>query len=421
MITDAADERIQVGGDDREAESARAHYSRSILSAGTAERKSQPLPARDFLFVQSTTEIGGAESVLLNLFKASEELRRRSLVATLGYGNGDLPAQLRRAGALVLTFKMPRLRYGWRLIPVFRELRALVRGASVRAIVGNGAHPSAVGGVLARLSGVRSVSLVHQICAYPLRANDPRLVGALLAPCDLLIAVSRAAETAVAKLRPKTPHALVYNGTPLRDVSADEADSARSELGTGPFDTLIGVFGRLQRTKGQDVLIEAFARIAAERPHLRLAIVGGSVFGLEPEYADELKAAVERLGLAQRTVFTGFRTDVPRLMAACDIVCNPSRAPESFGMAIVEAMMLGRPVVAAAGGGPSEIVASDEHGLLVPPDDVAALAAALASLADDRERRRRIGEAARTRARAHFSSEVMAATLLRRLDELVSR
>jgi glycosyltransferase involved in cell wall biosynthesis len=419
MITDAADARVQIGSDDREAES--AGHSRSILPDGATEGKSQTVSGRDFLFVQSTTEVGGAESVLLNLFRASEELRRRSVVATLGYGSGDLPEQLRRAGALVITFKMPRLRYGWRLLPVFRDLRALVRRAGVRAIVGNGAHPSAVGGVLARLSGARSVFLVHQICDYPLRANDPRLVAALLAPCDLLIAVSRAAETAVARLRPRTPHALVHNGTAVRDVSPAEAQTARAELGARPADTLIGVFGRLQRSKGHDVLIDAFARIARDRPNLRLAVVGGSVFGLEPEYADELKRAVNRLGLGDRTVFTGFRSDIPRLMAACDIVCNPSRAPESFGMAVVEAMMLGRPVVAAAGGGPSEIIATEEHGVLVPPGDVPALAAALAVLADDPERRRRLGAAARVRARSEFSSDVMAATLIHRLDELVGR
>jgi hypothetical protein len=65
------------------------------------------------LFVQSTTELGGAEKVLLNLFTASDELRRRRLIATLGFGSGDLPSRLRAVGAEVMEFEMPRLRQMW--------------------------------------------------------------------------------------------------------------------------------------------------------------------------------------------------------------------------------------------------------------------------------------------------------------------
>src|SRR6185437_4155513 len=81
-----------------------------------------PSAHRDFLFVQSTTEVGGAETVLLNLFETSEELRRRSLIATLGFGNGDLPERLRSAGAEVVELKMARLRHPWKLASTFHAL-----------------------------------------------------------------------------------------------------------------------------------------------------------------------------------------------------------------------------------------------------------------------------------------------------------
>jgi glycosyltransferase involved in cell wall biosynthesis len=105
-------------------------------------------------------------------------------------------------------------------------------------------------------------------------------------------------------------------------------------------------------------------------------------------------------------------------MAACDVVCHTSRVPEPFGLVIVEAMALGRSVIATEGGGPSEIIASDEYGLLVPPGDSRALARSMLALVDDPDRRRALGENARERVRREFSIDVMASRLLEYLDAL---
>ena len=126
-------------------------------------------------------------------------------------------------------------------------------------------------------------------------------------------------------------------------------------------EVLFGVFGRLQRWKGQDVFVEAAAEVARRHPQARFAIVGGSVFGLEPEFLEGLKRRVAELNLVDRLVFTGFRKDVAALMAACDVVCHTSRVPEPFGLVVIEAMMLGRPVIATRGGGPSEIIDSGRY------------------------------------------------------------
>src|SRR5262249_27995864 len=146
---------------------------------------------------------------------------------------------------------------------------------------------------------------------------------------------------------------------------------------------------------------------------------GGATFGFEADYAEGLKAAAAGPELNGRVTFTDFRTDVPRLMAACDIVCHTSRVPEPFGLVIVEAMALGRAVIATAGGGPSEIISSPEEGVLVAPDDSRALAAAMWELVDDPGRRARLGAGGRERVRTHFSIDVMATTLLGYLDQLI--
>jgi glycosyltransferase involved in cell wall biosynthesis len=373
---------------------------------------------RDFLFVQSTTEVGGAEVALLNLFSASAELRRRSVIASLSFGEGDLPARLRAAGAEVVELPRARLREPLGLARTLLALRGLVRTRHVRVVVGNGAHPQILGGAAARLSGAKSVFLVNMIHAYPLWANDARDALAIRSPCDLMLAISKASQATLARLRPEVETRLFYWGAPLREVTEAEARAARAELGAREGDLLVGVFGRLQRWKGQDVFVEAAARVARERPASRFVVVGGSVFGLEPEFAQALRDRAQALGLADRIVFTGFRTEVARLMAACDVVCHTSRVAEPFGLVVIEAMSLARPVIATRGGGPSEIMDSDETGLLVPAEDPAALAGAIAALADDPERRRRIGARAAARVRESFSIDIMAANLLRHLDSV---
>jgi len=379
------------------------------------------LPGRDFLFIQSTTEVGGAEMVLLNLFEASAELRQRSVIATLGFGSGDLSDRLRAFGSEVVELKMGRLRHPWRAVSTFRSLRALARRLGVRAIIGNGGHPQVVGCIAARLAGARSVFLAHAIYPYPLWKNDPRDILALAGPCDLMLAVSKTAQVALSRLRPAVASRLLYNGTPARHVTpADALTARREDLRIGDHDVLIGIFGRLQRWKGQDVFIKAASRVARLRSNVKFVIVGGSVFGMEPEYLGELQADVVALGLADRLAFTGFRSDVPRLMSACDIVCNTSRAAESFGMVVVEAMAVGRPVIATAGGGPSEIIASDADGILVPPEDPEMLAQAMLALIDDPHRRQVLGERGRELVRTRFSIDVMASSLIRYLDELIA-
>jgi glycosyltransferase involved in cell wall biosynthesis len=152
----------------------------------------------------------------------------------------------------------------------------------------------------------------------------------------------------------------------------------REELGT----PIVGIVGRLQAWKGQDVLLRA--PIDAHK-----LIVGGT-FALEPDYPDTLH------GLANgRVTFAGEQPDPYPWMDAMDVVVHTSRG-EPFGLVLLEAMALGKPVVAAADGGPSEIL-TDGSGLLYPPGDHHALADAVNRILSDPESRRRLQEGARRR------------------------
>ena len=373
---------------------------------------------REFLFVQSTTEIGGAEITLLNLLAASEELRRRSLVASLGFGAGDLPARLRDVGAEVVDIPPARLRDLVGVTRTVLSLRRLARARGVRVIVGNGTHPQAIARVAGLLARVPEVYIVHALHATPIWANDKVSAGLLLAGADLMLAVSQAATDAVRRLRPGARVERLGNGTRVVDVNPEDAVAARRELGGGAQDVLFGAFGRLQYGKGQDVFVEAAARVAAAVPSARFAVIGSPTFASDQAFADGLRSRAAELGVAARFVFAGFRSDVARLMAGCDVVCQTSRLNESFGLVVVEGMAQGRAVIATRVGGPSEIIETEKDGLLIEPGDASALATAMIRLGGDAAFRDRLGVAAARSVRERFDMKIVADRLLRYLEAL---
>jgi glycosyltransferase involved in cell wall biosynthesis len=111
------------------------------------------------------------------------------------------------------------------------------------------------------------------------------------------------------------------------------------------------------------------------------------------------------LQLSDHFIFTGFRADVPRIMATSDIVVHSASEPEPFGRVIVEAMAAGRPVVATAAGGPLDIIEDQVTGLLVPPQNAALMAKAIQQLLQNREQATMIGQRAQQVAKERFSVE----------------
>ncbi|MDR5893650.1 glycosyltransferase family 4 protein [Halomonas mongoliensis] len=201
----------------------------------------------------------------------------------------------------------------------------------------------------------------------------------------------------------------------------DEARAAlRRELGVPEGAVAIGLPGRLTPGKGQEVWIEALARLAAMNPDLAWhgVLIGGLTVG---EGSDEahvaaLRRRIDELGLASRIAFTGFRRDLPRLFEALDIVCVPSRN-EAFGLTVIEAMAAGKTVIGSDSGAIPELLDA-ETGRLAAPEDAAAWAAALAELAGDDDLRQRLGQAARHRVERDFTLAAHAASLVEEYENL---
>ena len=166
--------------------------------------------------------------------------------------------------------------------------------------------------------------------------------------------------------------------------------------------------------KGHELLLLALTTLR-ELPSWVAWIVGGAQRPQELYYLSSLKKAAAALGIEDRVMFLGQRSDVPRILEAADIHCQPNTGPDSFGITFIEALYAGIPVVTTAMGGAQEIV-DDSCGILVPPNDPQALGAALQQLIQDSALRSRLGAAGPIRARQLCDP----ATQMARLGELLS-
>jgi glycosyltransferase involved in cell wall biosynthesis len=220
----------------------------------------------------------------------------------------------------------------------------------------------------------------------------------MLAPrVDAVIAISEAQLPRLQRLGYRRPAIrIIANGVEVPAVARPAGD-VREALGIDASEFLALLVATLRPEKRAELFVDAVQSAHASDPRVRGVLAGG---GSELE---RVRACAGSDGVVQ---VIGARTDVPDLMGAADAVCLASDA-EGVPMAILEAMALGRPVVATDVGGVSEAVESGETGLLVPTNDEAALAAALLRLVADPGLRRRLGEKGRQRYRECFGIDRM--------------
>jgi glycosyltransferase involved in cell wall biosynthesis len=153
----------------------------------------------------------------------------------------------------------------------------------------------------------------------------------------------------------------------------------------------------MEAGKGYGEHLEALARLPAEADW-ECWMIGAPQGGWQERFRTTLEEQVARLGIGKRVRWLGMRDDVPALLSAADIYCQPNTYPETFGVTFIEAMAAGLPVVTSGIGGACELVDSSS-GCLVPPGDVAQLTSVLARLVADPDERTRLGAAGPARAR----------------------
>ncbi len=362
-----------------------------------------PSYALRVLYVAPFAELGGAERTVMDLMALHDRNEVEPSVVFLH--DGPLVSRCRdELGVPTAVVPAPRFRRVLRARKARLALTRLIAEQRVDLVHSTMAWGHLFGGRAAQRAHTPNVWFQHTPAAR--RALD---VAAALVPTRAIIANSAfTAETQrhVNPLRRRVE--VIHLGTRLSDEPQEaRRRRGREALGIGPWEFAVGIAGRLQRWKGQDVVIRAAASLIHARPHARLFVIGGALFGLERGYEAELKKLAGDLGIAGQVVFTGHREDVADCLAALDVAVHASIEPEAFGLVLVEAMAAGTALVASDAGAAREIVTPGADGLLTPPGDHEALAAALLALCDDPTRRVAIAAAGARTVRERFDATIM--------------
>jgi len=381
------------------------------------------MTAAKVALVSATSVLGGGELYGTTLMAALDPARYQPVV--ICPPTGDLPDLLRARGLRTLPLVLPdrisgAARASFSFGPRSLAPTALAAGEAASAVV---AALRRSGARLAHINSIKAgffAAPVARALGLPVVWDfkdlvtpdhySPKLKRVVVAYLNLfatrVIANSGAirAELVRAGVREDKVVAL-HNGIDLARFTPALADAGRArlraELGLTPDQPVAVIVGRLAPWKGHELFIRAATQVHAALPAARFLVVGDSAFD-PPAYRERLERMAAEGGLGTALRFLGFRDDVPAVMGAADVVVHCSILPEPLGLTPIEAMALGRPVVAAAAGGPLETVADGETGLLTPLGDADALAAALVRLFGGSDLRARMGAAGRERAERMF-------------------
>lgn len=267
-------------------------------------------------------------------------------------------------------------------------------------------------GAGAKIRGLPSIYHVHSISIEKPEWVIKPMTYWIDKTSDVLIANSRASkEVFVKRGFPEDKVRIIHNPIEIEKYdSAHARDAARKELGIGDNEPLIGIVARIARVKSLELFIESAAIVLKSYPSARFAIVGGA-HGEENElYLEELKALAQKLGIADKVIFVGRRDDIPRIVSAFDIGALTSRS-EGFGLALVEFMAVGKPVVGTAVGGVLDIITDGVDGYLVPYGDANAIARAFLKLLSSPSRAREMGKMAKQKVETFFDARALAEKL----------
>lgn len=359
------------------------------------------------LYLSSLGGLGGGETILLTHLLALD--RGQFSPHVICSAPGALVDELRAHSIPVdvIPFRAPYFERGF--VPVasldfFPRLRRFLRANKIRIVHSNDIEAAYYAAPVARLQRLPFVWTCHGWWLVE-RGWKARFVDSFI---PHIVTPTRRIKQSLVEINPRLQERItvIPFGVDTVEFAPRPRDPAvRAEFSIPGDAPLITLLARFQAVKGHAVLLNAVPQILDVCPGARFLFVGDAEFNTGDANATR-DAVFTRVGndprLRAAITFAGFRRDIPRLLNATDILVCPSDF-ETYGMAIVEAMASGVPVVSTSEGGPAETMSDGETGYLVPPRDPHALAARLIQLIANPDLRAVFGKNGRAQVNRSFA------------------
>ena len=355
------------------------------------------------LHTESSLGLGGQEIRIMTEMRWLLAHGWETLVAC--QPDGRLLVEARAAGLPLVTVKMRSPLD----LPAIAALRRLMKERQVALVHTHSSIDSWLATLAAKTLSLPVVRSRHVSIPIPRRrALVYRLADRIITSGEAVAQMVRAAGVKADRI------VSISAGVDTNRFHPEVSGAAvRKELGlTGP---VVGLVAMIRGSKGHRFFLEAAREVLQALPEARFLIVGDGI-GYE-----DVKHRVRQMGLEQAVIMTGFRTDIPEVMAALDVLVLPSVKSEGTSQTIFQGLAVGTPVVATTTGGIPEIIRDGDTGRLVPPADPHALAHAILSLLRDRVYARQLAQAGQALVRERYTIEQMMAQTTRVYAELLGR
>jgi glycosyltransferase involved in cell wall biosynthesis len=343
------------------------------MSVTKPPKKAPEVAPKVGLVMPLASQQGGAEALFQHLLREGSD-RLNYKVAFLQ--DGPVAEEARSLGYDTAVFPTTHLSDAANYVRTVREIRGWIKKENLQGVFSWMLKAHFYMAPAVAFSDVPAGWFQHGI---PIDARVDKLATRL--PARAVFCCSDHAREAQNTLKPRRQTYTCYPGVNFPSAPADMS-AARRALGIPEHHRVVGMVARWERWKGPHLFLEAAERLLALDSSLTCFLLGGA-HPLDMAYAAEIEAQARKLG--SRFLLAGQRpaTEVPLWQASADLIMHPVTSPEPFGMAIAEAMGMGKVVVASALGGPEEIIEDGRSGILLQPGNVDAMVqAALSLLAD---------------------------------------
>ena len=345
------------------------------------------------LYIHGISAIGGAETELLNILHSLD--REKFLPYVACPQTGPLVAELHAIHIPTVDVVLPpwrKVKHVWKLPGGVFRLVQLLRAHRIDIVHVNDYWWGPIAWLAANFCGIPCIVHIRQ------QIEPHRVRQYWLTKFDKVLAVSESIRRVAVQSGVHSDRVeVLYSGINCRAIKPKVSYELKAKLRLEADQPVIGTVANLFERKGHEYLLEAMVLVKKVVPNVQCIIVGEG----DSQYRQKLENIIRQKDLGQCVILVGFQNDVFEFLSIFDIFVLPSIL-EGFGIVLLEAMAMGKAIVATRVGGTSESVVNSETGILVSPGCSETMAAAILQLLQDPQRCKEMGMAGRRRVETYF-------------------